>query len=36
VAASYGYDVFGALRSGSPSATEWPFTAEQRDRDSGL
>jgi hypothetical protein len=36
VTASYGYDVFGALRSGSPGATEWLFTAERRDSDSGL
>jgi hypothetical protein len=36
VTASYGYDVFGTLRSGSRGATEWLFTAEQRDRDSGL
>jgi RHS repeat-associated protein len=36
VTASYGYDVFGALRSGSPGATEWLFTGEQRDSESGL
>jgi RHS repeat-associated protein len=36
VTASYGYDVFGALRSGSPGANEWLFTGEQRDSESGL
>jgi RHS repeat-associated protein len=44
VTASYGYDVFGALRSGSPGATERLFTGEpfacaqdrQRDSESGL
>jgi hypothetical protein len=36
VTASYGDDVFGALRSGSPGATEWLFTADHRNRDSGL
>ncbi len=32
----YTYDVFGALRSGSPGATDFLFTGEQRDADSGL
>jgi RHS repeat-associated protein len=44
ITASYGYDVFGALRSGTPDATEWLFTGEpfgcaqdrQRDSESGL
>ena len=34
--ASYGYDAFGALRSGAPGATDRLFTGEQRDADSGL
>ena len=36
VTASFGYDVFGALRSGAPGATDRLFTGEQRDSDSSL
>jgi RHS repeat-associated protein len=36
VTTAYGYDVFGALRSGTPGANEWLFTSEQRDVESGL
>ena len=36
VTASYGYDVFGELRNGSPGASDRLFTGEQRDADSGL
>ncbi len=32
--ASYGYDVFGALRSGSPGATDFLFTGEQLGHES--
>ena len=31
VTETYGYDVFGGLRSGTPDATEWLFTGQQRD-----
>jgi RHS repeat-associated protein len=31
-----GYDVFGALRSGTPSVTDFLFSGEQRDVESGL
>jgi RHS repeat-associated protein len=36
VTASYGYDVFGAVRSGAPGATDRLFTGEQRDADSEM
>ena len=36
VTASYGYDVFGELRSGPLGASDRLFTGEQRDGDSGL
>jgi RHS repeat-associated protein len=36
VTTTYGYDVFGGLRSGSPGATEWLFTGEQLDAHEGL
>ena len=31
VTASYGYDVFGAIRSHTGATTEWSFTGEQND-----